>query len=230
VFATVLVGSESILYSFTGGSDGHSPWGKLIKDVQGNLYGTTLYGGRADSEAGVVFKLDVNGTLTVLHAFSGLADGGSPLAGLVKDEAGNLYGTNTQGGDFSCQLPYGCGVVFKIDNTGVFSVLHTFHGTDGASPAASLVRDNAGNLYGTTVTGGDLSCFPYGYGCGVVFKVDTGGNETVLHSFGGADGALPYASLLRDAAGNLYGTTSMGGDLNCSPPFGCGTVFRIPPK
>jgi uncharacterized repeat protein (TIGR03803 family) len=114
----------------------------------------------------------------------------------------------------------------------IFTVLHTFIGlSSGAFPAAGLGRDNAGNLYGTTEEGGDLSCGSgSGFGCGVVFKLDTSGRETVLHRFtGGADGGYPAAGLVRDAAGNLYGTTVYGGDLACYSGMGCGVVFKLNP-
>src|SRR5271166_3073027 len=113
--------------------------------------------------------------------------------------------------------------------TYTYSVLYTFTGSpDGAGPDAGLVRDAQGNLYGTTAGGGDLGCLAP-YGCGTVFKVDMTGNETVLYSFTGTggDGASPRAGLLPDAQGNLYGTTSLGGDLACNAPAGCGTVFKL---
>src|SRR5208282_5203280 len=125
----------------------------------------------------------------------------------------------------------GCGTVFKLDPTGKFTVLHTFHGADGAGPNGSLVPDNAGNLYGMTFYGGYLSGCA-GIGCGVVFKLDKSGKETMLYSFkGGADGAEPAASVVRDEQGNLYGTTNLGGNFNgslCSG-VGCGVVFKLDP-
>jgi uncharacterized repeat protein (TIGR03803 family) len=107
-----------------------------------------------------------------------------------------------------------------------FRVLHTFHGRDGANPVGVLVRDAAGNLYGTTGVGGGGNCSG-GEGCGTVFKMDKTGKEVWLHDFNGANGAGPYAGLLRDAAGDLFGTTLEGGDTSCSPPYGCGTVFKL---
>ncbi len=170
---------------------------------------------------GVVFKLDGTNTEAVLHAFTGLADGAHPSVVLVRDKDGNLYGSTLDGGQVNCSA--GCGVVFKLDGTNTETVLHTFTGgVDGATPSGSLVRDNEGNLYGTTFGGGIQNC---GGGCGVVFKVDPAGVETPLHIFTGfgADGAIPYGGLIQDKSGNLYGTASNGG------AFGVGTVFKVTP-
>jgi uncharacterized repeat protein (TIGR03803 family) len=125
---------------------------------------------------------------------------------LVRDGAGNLYGTTGFGGDLSCFAPYGCGVVFKLDSAGHETVLYSFQGQpDGWNPIAGLVRDPAGNFYGTILRGG-------AYGAGTVFELDTTGKETVLYSFtGGSDGASPYAGLIRDSSNNLYGTAVGGG-------------------
>jgi uncharacterized repeat protein (TIGR03803 family) len=130
------------------------------------------------------------------------------------------------GGDLSGCSSLGCGVVFKLDRSGKESVLYRFKGgADGAEPNASVIRDAAGNLYGTTNYGGDFSgALCAGTGCGVAFKLDPTGKETVLYSFtGGADGANPEADLLQDEEGNLYGTASGGGDPTCQ----CGVVFKI---
>jgi len=155
-------------------------------------------------------------TYQVLYSFTGGADGGDPVASLTVDTAGNLYGTAAEGGDLSCGISGGCGVVFKLDPSGVETVLHTFTGPDGAVPIAGLLRDAAGNLYGNTGEGG-------AYGYGAVFKLNTTGQETVLYSFsGGEDGLYPwYDTLIRDSAGNLYGTTTGGG------MDGDGAVFSV---
>ena len=212
-------GKETVLYSFTGSSDGGSPYAGVVRDPSGNLYGTT-YSGGASSYYGTVFKLDTGGKQTVLYSFTGSTDGGNPEAGLILDASENLYGTTLNGGS-------GHGVVFKLDTTGKETVLYSFTGySDGGSPFASLVGDASGNLYGTTAFGGtNLDCaYKNGAGCGVVFKVDTTGKETALYSFdGGSDGTSPYASLVRDAKGNLYGTTPFGGSAYSSN----GTVFRL---
>jgi uncharacterized repeat protein (TIGR03803 family) len=159
-------------------------------------------------------------TFIVLHSFDGRPDGSQPYAGLTRDAAGNLYGTTAYGG------AHGPGVVFELSPTGTEAVLYSFTGgADGANPTAALVRDSAGNLYGTTFFGGGSSaCQFFDGSCGVVFKLSPTGTETVLHSFtGGADGATPLAGLIQDAAGNLYGTTYGGG------AHGAGVVFRLSP-
>ena len=166
-------------------------------------------------------------TLTLLYSFTGSPDGQWPL-GIVLDSQGNLYGSTQYGGLPSCgpvQRPLiSCGTVFKLDTSGQETVLHrfTFGNGDGMVPEGSVMRDSAGNLYGTTYYGGDPRCFPGGeyYGCGMVFKLDPNGRETVLHEFEGVgqgDGAAPAARLVQDGFGNLYGTTSNGGDAHAFP-------------
>lgn len=226
VFEVNALGLLKVLYNFTGGTDGGSPHSGLIADAVGNLYGTTSGGGDLSCSAGVgcgtVFKVNKIGKEAVLYSFAGGAAGDSPEAGLVADAAGNLYGTTLQGGDLSCGSGRGCGTVFKVNKSGKETVLYSFTGAaDGGYPEAGLVADAAGNLYGTTNTGGDLSCNS-GVGCGTAFKMDKLGTETVLHSFaGGTDGASPIAGLIMDAAGNLVGTTAEGGTYNS------GTIFKV---
>jgi uncharacterized repeat protein (TIGR03803 family) len=208
VFKVDKTGSETVLYSFGGGADGGFPFAGVVREPEGNLYGTTVFGG--SSGLGTAFKLDRRGVETVLHSFTGGVDGGDPTAGLLRDGEGNLYGTTLGGGGS------GSGTVFKLDKSGMETVLYSFTGgVDGGGPTARVVRDQEGNLYGTTSAGG-------GSGFGTVFKLDKSGMETVLYSFtGGADGGAPRAGLLRDGEGNLYGTTSAGGGS------GFGTVFRL---
>jgi uncharacterized repeat protein (TIGR03803 family) len=212
----------TVLYSFTGASDGALPEGALLRDSAGNLYGTTVQGGKRGCAAqlgcGTVFKLDTTGRLHVLHAFN-QQDGASPIAALIHDSKGNFYGTTRDGG---AALE---GTVFKLDSTGNERVLHSFNfQQDGEMPYGGLVRDAAGNFYGTTPFGGP----PNGGFYGTVFKLDTTGNVSVLHTFtGGSDGKHPYGGLVRDAAGNMYGTTQKGGGNGCLGGNGCGTVFKI---
>ena len=243
VFKVSNNGTETVLYSFAGATnDAGAPEAGVIRDTKGNLYGTTYYGGTGKCKTGrlgcgVLFKLDAAGTETILHSFTGRSDGGYPKAGVIRDAAGNLYGTTTSGGAFDSYCPHGCGVVFKVAASGKESVLYRFTGgTDGDAPQAGLIRDSQGNLYGTTASGGDLSCEQGGgFGCGVVFKVSKAGKETVLHSFcpaGGrcTDGTFPRAGLIQDASGNLYGTAAFGGNMNtvCGSS-GCGVVFELTP-
>jgi uncharacterized repeat protein (TIGR03803 family) len=222
VFKLDAIGDETVLYSFTGGPDGSFPRPGVVRDAAGNLYGSTYFGGAYG--CGVVFKLDASGRETVLYAFTGGADGSTP--GQVWAAGAKLYGAAAGGGDVLCLAPSGCGTLFKVDKTRRETLLYTFEGgTDGASPIA-VTGDAAGNLYGTTESGGVTSCNGGGgYGCGTVFKLDASGTETILHAFaGGADGAFPNSSgVIRDAAGNLYGTTYFGGASNS------GTVFKVDP-
>jgi uncharacterized repeat protein (TIGR03803 family) len=208
VFHVQSEGFETVLHSFTGGSDGAYPVASLVADATvGNLYGTTEQGGAYGF--GVVFKLTPGGTETVLYSFTGGSDGAYPVASLIRDKAGNLYGTTEEGG------ASGDGVVFKVTPGGTESVLHSFGGSDGAFPVASVIMDGSGNLYGTTAEGGAGNL-------GVVFKLAPGDSESVLHSFaGGSDGASPVAGVIMDKAQNLYGTTRDGGSGNA------GTVFRL---
>jgi uncharacterized repeat protein (TIGR03803 family) len=212
VYKVDKTGKETVLYSFTGtGGDGAGPYeAGLIFDAAGNLYGTTTSGGTAS--AGTVFKVDPTGKETVLLSFNG-TDGATPQGGtLLRDNAGNLYGTASYGG------AYGNGTLFKLDPTGKETVLYSF-GTgyfDGTVPSGRVVRDKAGNLYGTTYFGG-------GYGEGTVFKVNKKGKETLLHGFTGGfrkrnGGSNPFSGLIQDEAGNLYGTT-----------YSDGTVFKLTP-
>jgi uncharacterized repeat protein (TIGR03803 family) len=217
VFELDAKGKLTLLHSFAGTPDGEDPYAGLLRDKAGNLYGTTMFGGTGGG-FGTVFKLDAKGKLTQLHSFSGTPDGVNPLAGLLRDGAGNLYGTTEYGGTNG-----GYGTVFKVNPKGKLTLLHSFAGTpDGQNPYSRLIRDSAGNLYGTTFYGGTS-------GYGSVFKLDPAGKLTILHSFNSSpDGAHPIAGLILDKAGNLYGTTSDGGDLNCGFS-GCGTVFKLTP-
>ena len=209
-------GAYRLLYNFKGRmhGDGEQPWGKLVRDKQGNLYGTTESGGNTSVcggyGCGLVFKLDTHGSETVLHAFND-TDGSSPFGALILSTQGDLYGTTWRGGR------YGFGTIFRISNS-VMTVLHNFAGTpDGANPMGTLILDSAGNLFGATETGGV-------YGFGTAFKLDAGGTMTVLYSFtGGADGRTPLGGLVEDSAGNLFGTTVYGGTA------GSGNVFELSP-
>lgn len=224
VFRLTSDGAENTLHLFGGGQDGYMPQGGLVRDSYNNLFGTTLEGGGStacENGCGVVYEVNQWGGETVLHRFAGgISDGANPRGALVLDEAGNLYGTTTEGGAF------GFGTVFMVAKDGTESVLYSFNGKeDGRTPYAGLARDSYGNLYGTTISGGapDSTClFRAEGGCGVVFMLSKAGKETVLYSFTGrADGGNSQAQLVRDSAGRLYGTTTFGG------ASGDGTVFVI---
>jgi uncharacterized repeat protein (TIGR03803 family) len=226
--------TEKVLHSFhDNGKDGYDPEARLILDTAGNVYGTTTYGGGA-STYGTVFELTPKAggrwAEKVLHRFDyNGKDGVNPYAGLILDTAGNLYGTTGGGG------AYTYGTVFELTHKAggkwTEKVLHNFNdnGKDGYLPAASLIFDSAGNLYSTTNVGGASGAGCGGEGCGTVFELTpkAGGRwtEKVLHSFSdnGKDGVSPYAGLIFDAAGNLYGTTYFGG------ASGVGTAFEIKP-
>jgi uncharacterized repeat protein (TIGR03803 family) len=279
----------TVLHSFTAGTDGAVP-SPIIRDAQGNLYGTTKFGGIpscGEDTCGTVFKIDSAGNETVLYRFQGGTNGSDPVAGLVRDGSGNLYGT-TQGNGFiggasvvfklepngletsfptdgvnvccldsplavdaqgnlygmspfggepNCDLNtfgLGCGTLFKLSPAGKFTVLHVFNGNDGMQPEGGVVLDGKGNLYGTANFGGDLPCQSLGYGyrepgCGTVYKLDSGGKFTVLHTFTGpGDGSFPLG-LIIDSAGNLYGIAQNGGDelQHTNYADGVGTIFKV---
>ncbi len=227
VFATSLSAiTTKNLYVFTGREDGAFPYSVLVADATGSLYGTTQASGA--SGCGTVFKLaqDPNGSWThsVIYNFVRFsADGCHPHAGLLFDVTGNLYGTTEGGGNPICSDDGSCGTVFKLvqnlDGTWTESVIYAFSGPDGSNPMTSLVFDNTGNLYGTTMFGGT-------YGHGIVFELTPNSNESwterVLHHFtGGTDGAWPQRVIF-DRLGVLYGTTSFGGGGS-----GSGVVFKL---
>ncbi|MGA2904887.1 MAG: choice-of-anchor tandem repeat GloVer-containing protein [Candidatus Korobacteraceae bacterium] len=268
--------TETVLYSFQGGTDGANPASGVIFDQAGNIYGTTAYGGLECyylGNCGTVYEVTPSGsgwTESVIYAFSG-SDGESPLSSVIFDNAGNLYGTTWGGGTYPCGGS-GCGTVFELTPTGsggwAESFLYSFtNGADGLNPYAGLIFDPSGNLYGATAggsetafkltpsgvtwtfslvysfTGGDW-CGPRAtlvmdgagnlYGTtacdvpnGTVFKLtpsdDGTWTYTLLHGFTDPDGALPFGGVVIDANGNLYGTTSAGGQ------YGYGVVWEITP-
>jgi uncharacterized repeat protein (TIGR03803 family) len=233
-------GNETVLHAFTGGSDGYSPYGSLLRDGQGNLVGVASNGGNVSSSfcgttvqtlagalgCGTVFKIDDRGDFSVFHTFEGKDGGPFPDGWLATDYAGNIYGITGNGGSAVSSTNLGDGTIFKIDRHGNESVLYNFAGgAQGFSSLGSVISDNLGNLYGATLLGGDTTdaaCSAAG-GCGVVFRVDPWGHYTVLHTFKGPDGANPVANLYMDQHGDIYGTTTAGGDPTCN----CGVVFKI---
>ena len=208
VFRITPSGDETVIFAFTG-QDGIGPAG-LVQGSDGNFYGTTSGGG--PNFNGTVFMVTPAGVMTILHSFMGGADGRVASAALTLGSDGNFYGTTAGGGANDL------GTVFKITPTGVETVLHSFSGgaNDGISPVGALVLGADGNFYGTTQTGGPGAQ-------GTVFKITSGGAETVLYSFvgGTTDGSNPYAALIQGRDGNFYGTTRSGGAGNN------GTAFKI---
>jgi uncharacterized repeat protein (TIGR03803 family) len=220
VFKVGTKGKESVLHSFGGARDGANPQASLIMDATGNLYGTTNAGGAYG--AGTVFRVTPKGKEAVLYSFAGEPDGSSPQAALVMDASGNLYGTTTAGGSA------GNGTVFKLafpkKQGGKWRerVLYSFGtGADGIVPIAGVTLDKAGRLYGTTSAGG-------AYGNGAIFELKpskSGWIETILYNFqNSSDGAVPYAGLIFDQSGNLYGAATGGGTGSG------GTVFELTPS
>jgi uncharacterized repeat protein (TIGR03803 family) len=223
--------TETVLHSFAGDRDGETPNGQLVFDSNGNLYGTTTNGG-VPSSLGTVFKLTPVGGKgwkeSIVHRFKGSKDGAYPV-GVIFDVVGNLYGTTTSGGSTGCVV--GCGTVFKMtpnaNDSWTEHILYRFKGGTHGSGPTQVVFDPAGNLYGTTLEGGNSGCG--GFGCGTVFELspesEGGWKAQLIHEFKGADGAQPFGGLVLDGAGNLYGTTFEGG-AGCGST-GCGTVFEL---
>lgn len=229
VFEFSASGKFEVLHTFDY-SDGAVP-NDLIYDGSGSLYGTAAGGNSAcqDGGCGVIFKLTTAGDFSLLYEFKGLSDGSNPN-GLTMGGNRNLYGTTSA--NTSSYQEYG--EVFELTTSGQFDVLYSFNGITGGNDPTGVIQDSEGNLYGTTVGGGDTSCvLQKESGCGLVYKLDTSGKETVLYSFKGkSDGAFPASPLVMDKAGNLYGTAPLGGyeKRNChlpDSPVGCGTVFKI---
>lgn len=239
---------QIVLHSFSGG-DGDFPEGKLVFDAAGNLYGATRSGGNLaaclGNGCGVVYELSPSSgggwKQTVLYSFNGDSDGGNPIAGLIFDAAGNLYGTTASGGKVDvgfCGAANGCGTVFKLtpSSSGSWTetVIYAFSGVDGYSPAGELIADATGNLYGPTQLGGNLAgCL--GSGCGVIYELSPSGaerwTEKVLFSFppgpsgeGGNAGSDPPAALAFDTVGNLYGTAASAGSSKY------GVAFKLSPN
>ena len=224
VFQVTPAGVHTVLYNFTGGSDGGEPYKGVTLDAQGNLYGTAVTGGGGGScegGCGVVFKLANDGgtwTQSVIHAFTGGADGSGPGSPVSFDARGNLYGTTPTGGASNM------GTVYRMSPDGSggwhFRVVHTFTGgaDGGGGSAGRLLVDAAGNLYGVCTVGGAA-------GFGTVFKISSSQGTwtlTTLYAFQDQpDGALPYGGVVFDKLGNLYGTTYYAGANDV------GTVYKL---
>ena len=243
VYQVDAAGNESVVYSFgTNANDGQTPEGGLVRGPDGNFYGTTQTGGATYD--GTVYQLTPSGSESVLYTFQGGMDGNGPSGPLVVDARGDLWGTTLEGGGSATCSYYGtvlgCGTVFRLHKTTTGwteTVTYRFSGgADGGVPTPLAYDSVRHVLYGATNVGGNASgCAYYAYqggttGCGTLFRLDaTGTKETVLHDFSGqADGGEPSANVVLDSRGDLYGTTTLGGDMSCAAGYaGCGTVFML---
>jgi uncharacterized repeat protein (TIGR03803 family) len=211
--------TQTVIHNFAGGSDGKYPFGGLILDRAGNLYGTAIDGGSAGD--GVIYELSPsNGgwTETIVHNFAGI-DGSGPIAGLIADQSGNFYGVASGGGTTDG------GTAFELSNPGNWTYTLLYNFARGDYPYGALAFDSAGSLYGTTSGLGSN-------GYGTVFKLTPSNGSWVgtdLHDFSGSDGAFPLGSVTLDASGNIYGTALDGGGFFDNCDAGCGTVWEITP-
>ncbi len=233
VFKVTAGGTLTVLHTFTG-PDGASPYAGLTLGADGNFYGTTQYGGTGNNNTciensglgcGTVFKITPNGTLTTLYNFcsqANCADGYSPQGALVQAADGSFYGTAHWGGSTQGN---GDGTIFRISPAGGLTTMHSFVGypIDGAYPIGGLIQATDGTLYGTTSAAGAH------FTGGTIYRISPSGALTTLYSFCALtscnDGSTPYDALLQSTDGNLYGTTSMGGN-GCNGGF-CGTIFKL---
>jgi len=205
IFKITPSGNLTVLYSFTGGSDGGNPYAPPVEGTDGNFYGTTWYDQMQG--CGTVYKITPSGTFATLHALSG-TDGCMPTAPLIEVNDGSFYGTTELGANNNF------GEVFRITPSGQFVVIAQFHGTDGGNPYAPVVQGGDGNFYGTASGWGSSSW-------GTVYKTTGKGVLTALYNFNGnSDGGGPYAGLVQVTDGNFYGAASGGS-------FNNGTIYRI---
>jgi uncharacterized repeat protein (TIGR03803 family) len=215
VFRISQSGNFSNLYSF--GGIGRVAYGGLVQGCDGNLYGTTTYGGTT-TNLGTVFRISLSGDWTNLYSFSGYPyDGASPHGGLLCASDGNIYGLTDMGGSSNA------GTIFRISSSGSITYLYSFSGADGSNPIGGLVQGSDGNLYGTTRAGGQS-------GNGTIFRISTAGSLTTLYSPNWTNGAIPVAKLVQDTDGNFLGTTAYGGikgGPDCGGGNGFGTIFKL---
>lgn len=210
-FGVTTIGSFTFVHNFCSQDnceDGVEPQGGMILGTDGNLYGTTCFGG--NDENGTIYKVTRDGTLASLYRFD-ITDGLCPLDTLVEATDGNFYGTTNTGGAF------GHGTVFRITPLGILATLHSFNFSDGLDPVGGLVQTDDGSLLGTAEGGGTGHC---NSGCGTVFRITPSGTFGVIHSFNVDDGQQPDGMLMQASDGNIYGTTYIGA-------LGYGTVFKI---
>jgi len=221
IFRLTQAGQHTTLYSFNGQPDGAYPVSALIQGTDGNIYGTTSFGGT--NNRGMVFKMTLNGSLNDLYSFSSGSDGSTPFSGVLQGMDGNLYGITEAGGT------YGDGTIFKMTTNGILIWSTAFNGTNGTPspsgvslPGPSLIQATDGNLYGTTYGGGTN-------GQGTVFQITTNGLLTTLYSFqagGFPEGQEPWGSVVQGRDGNLYGTTYNSTIFRLSIPFAFQTALQ----
>jgi uncharacterized repeat protein (TIGR03803 family) len=215
VFEITTDGTFTVLHAFAGGSDGATPVAALIQTADGTFYGTTKAGGSFNQ--GTVFKMDSEGTVTVLHAFAGgTADGAHPWAALIAASDGDFYGTTADGGG---SFPAGYGTIFRMTPDGTVTVMHRFVDGGGKGPLAPLIQAIDGNFYGTTQNGGDVT----GAGGGTIFRMALDGTFAVLQSGTTSAGQNPTEALLQGTDRRLYGTLPQGAG------FSSGSVFQMSP-
>ena len=222
VYRMTADGSVTLLYSFAGEPDGSTPLGGLLEATDGNLYGTTYWGGAFSN--GTAFRIAPNGSgYAVLHDFARGVDGAWPVASLVQATDGNFYGTTALGGGGAGCGSAGCGTAFRMTVDGVVTILHAFSmETDGAGPSGALIEAAPGTFYGTTGSG------PSGVGNGTIFQLTVDGLFATVQIFNGpTDGAFPYTPLIQGTDGNFYGTTVGDGSHGCGIGNGCGTIFGM---
>jgi uncharacterized repeat protein (TIGR03803 family) len=237
VFKIDSAGNETQIFTFPGGALGSNPIATVAEDAAGNLYGTTE--GDGFLGASVIYKIDPSGQETVLAPNA--QTGGSMDSPLLVGRDGNLYGMTPYGGNYTCGYDdEGCGQLFRLTQSGTYTMLHAFNGTDGIRPDGGLVQDSKGNLYGVAFYGGNSQCettgiqYPYDppdyetKGCGTIFELDVKGKFTVLHTFAGpGDGGGPLG-LIIDSANNLYGIAQNGGIYEGNGQlYGSGTIFKV---
>lgn len=227
VFRITTAGQLQTLYTFTGGDDGANPSGRLVQASDGNLYGTTAYGGASGQGThghGTVFRITLSGQLTTIYSFTGGSDGGYIASGLIQARDGYLYGAAEAGGDYG-STSGGYGTVFRISTLGALSAFSFTGGEQGANPVGSLVQDTNGYIYGTTDAGGG----DYGNNAdGIAFSCTTQGIIEQAGAFQGGVGEYPNGYLIQARDGSMYGTASEGGEYE-NNGIGFGTVYRLDP-
>jgi uncharacterized repeat protein (TIGR03803 family) len=224
IFSVTQEGEVTQLYAFTSIYVGEFPQAGLVQAIDGDFYGATYAGGTntecGQEGCGTIYRITPQGALTQLLSFD-FTDGEKPFSALIQGVDGNYYGMTNEGGNSSCE----CGTVFRITPDGNLTTVHSFQGSDGASPQGGLVQGTDGNLYGTTQFGGDTNCNPSSGGCGTVFGMTPAGQLTMLYAFDGTKGMNPESGLVEASDGNFYGVAG-GGNQTCVLG-GCGTIFRI---